>query len=419
LEKLIQYENGLKAVIDTVRGVKSVAAGIWVNVGSAKETPAQNGLSHFTEHVIFKGTDKLDGYGIADAFETLGAHVNAFTGKECTCYYVKSTDEYKKECFALLSHIFFDSVFNEEELDKERNVILEEINMVEDTPEDICYDLLASAFYGGSALGQTILGNPDNIKAFKQKDVIDFTNRFYCAQNVVISFAGNITPAQADKLIRQYILPKICVKNSGASPVAALPVRRTHTQRIKDFEQSNIAIGFSSLPFNSAKNQVQNILNIILGGGMSSRLFQAIREKLGLAYSVYSAPSAFKNNGSFNIVLNISPENTQKALDALSQEIRKVLCGDITAKEIARAKTQIKSALVFARENVQSIMSVNGKLLTLCGELYDVDKRIAQIDAVTADDVNRFAAAIFKNANLATSYVGKPHTANFPDFFQK
>ena len=416
MEKLIRYENGLRVIVDTVPGLKTVAAGIWVHMGSSKEHPEINGLSHFTEHMMFKGTDKLSAYEIADAFESFGAHINAFTGKECTCYYVKSIDEHAESCFELLSHIFCDSVFDEAELDKERNVILEEINMVEDTPEDICYDLLAESLYGGCPIGQTILGSPKNVKQFKQKDVSAFVNQFYCAENTVISLAGNLTLSDADQYVRKYVLPKICGRKSRAAEVSAFSKNRTHTERIKDFEQSNIAIGFPSLPFNDKRASVQNVLNIILGGGMSSRLFQAIREKLGLAYSVYSAPSAFIHNGSFNIVLNISPDNTQKTLNAVAAELKKVLGGDITQKELIRAKTQLKSAMIFARENVQSIMNANGKLLTVAGEVYDINRKISEIEAVKISEVNQFAAETFRDETLSTAYVGKAYKADFNAF---
>ena len=413
MQKLTTYENGLRVITDTVPGLKTVAAGIWVNMGSSKETKPLNGLSHFTEHMLFKGTDKLSAYEIADRFESYGAQINAFTGKECTCYYVKSIDEYAEPCFELLSHIFLDSVFPEDELLKERNVVLEEINMVEDSPEDICYDELAAALYGEGPLGQTILGPAKTVQSFFRNDVADFVNRTYCAENTVLSLAGNITPEEADAYVRRHMLPKLRAKTIRLTEAGKQPNGRVHRERIKDFEQSNIALGFSSLPFDDKRSSVQNVLNVVLGGGMSSRLFQAIRERLGLAYSVYSAPSAFLHNGSFNIVLNISPENTQKALDATVAEIRKVLDGDITQKEIARAKTQLKSALFFARENVQSIMNANGKLLTVAGRVYDIERKISEIDCVDADAVTSLAAEIFRDEALCSAYVGKPCKADF------
>jgi len=415
-QKLLQYENGLRVIVDSVPNVKSVAAGFWVHVGSSFESLAINGLSHFTEHMLFKGTDKMSASQIADAFESYGANVNAFTGKECTCYYAKTIDEYKENVFELLAHIFFDSIFDEGELDKERNVILEEINMVEDSPEDICYELLAKSLYGESVLGQTILGPTSNIKRFKKKDVDNFIGQYYCAERVVISLSGAITLKEADAYVKKFVFPKICVKTTGIKSATKIKIAKKHVERVKDFEQSNIAISYAGLPFNDKRASVLNVLNILLGGSMSSRLFQSIRERMGLAYSVYSAPSAYRHNGSLNIVMNISVDNTQKALDAVKTELQKILKGDIKTEEIIRAKTQLKSALIFSGESTQSIMTANGKLLCVTDEVYDVNKKIKEIDAVSLEEVNQLASDIFKDGHCCTAYVGKEHKADFGGF---
>jgi len=288
--------------------------------------------------------------------------------------------------------------------------------MVEDSPEDICFDLSAKATYGETALGQTILGGEENIKRFQNTDVRTFIDSFYCASNVVVSLSGSITPEEGDAYVKKYVLDKLCANKSTASEPKKRAIKRNHLQRIKDFEQSNIVLSYDSLSFNHPELAVQSVLNVIAGGGMSSRLFQTIREKMGLAYSVYTSPASHLYNGSFNIVLNISPENTQKALDATAGELSKLKGGDVTKTEIDRAKAQLKSALIFARENVQSIMITNGKILLLADEIYNIDKRIAQIDAVTADTVNRFAAATFMDNNFTSAYVGKAHNADFENF---
>jgi len=415
-KKVINYPNGLRVIVDTIAGLKSVSSGIWVGVGSAKETPEINGLSHFAEHMFFKGTDKLSPFEVADSFESLGASVNAFTGKGATCYYIKSIDENFDKCFETLSHIFFDSTFLPEELDKERNVILEEINMVEDAPDEICFDLIAKALYGDSSLGQTILGKSENIKRFSQADVKKFVNQFYCASNCVVSFAGAIDVATADKLVKKFVLPKICTTVSNEKEPDKIAIKRTHLERIKDFEQSNIVISFDSLPFNDPFSATQNVLNVIAGGGMSSRLFQTIREQMGLAYSVYSGASNHLNNGTFNVVLNISPENTDKAIKATADEIKKLKAGTITQAEVDRAKIQLKSALIFGRENVSSVMIANGKLLLMSDEVYDIDKRIKEIDAVTVANANDFAKKIFISDKICSAYVGREYKADFTGF---
>lgn len=407
MNELIKYENGLRLIVGTNQSIRSVATGFWVGAGSAKETPQNNGISHFTEHMLFKGTKKMSPFDIANSFESLGAMVNAFTGKESTCFYVKSVDEYSEKCFDILSDIFLNSTFPAEELNKERKVIIEEINMVEDSPEDICYDLLANSLYSGTPIGQTILGSIENVKRFNSDDIRDYMSKVYTAENTVISMAGNVTLAQADALVKKYILPYMKASSGSGFICPRYDVKSNSLKRVKDFEQSNIAISYPSVKFNDSLFATQSILNLILGGGMSSRLFQKIREQMGLAYSVYTAPSTYINNGSFNILLNITAANTSKVLVAVKNEIQTILNGGITAEEFSRAKAQLKSASVFAMENVQTVMTSMGKLMVMSNEVYDMDKRIADIDNVTIKAVNDFTQNLFTKNNVCAAYVGK------------
>lgn len=407
MNRTIQYENGLRLVVGDNPAVRSVAMGIWVGAGSVKENEKNNGISHFTEHVLFKGTDKYSAFDIANLFESMGAMVNAFTGKEATCYHVKSVDEYAERCFAALAHIFTQSSFDPDELNKERKVIVEEINMVEDTPEDICYDLLASTMYADAPLGRTILGPIENVQRFTRDDVFAYMDELYNADNIVVSMAGNITVKDADRLVRTYLLPYVRNGKTKKSEPHCVDVCGKAGVRVKDFEQSNIGIGYPSLPFHDPRIPTQSVFSIVFGGGMSSRLFQRIREQMGLAYSVYTSPLAYKNNGSFNILLNITPANTRKALEAVRKEVENVVQNGIGEEEFCKAKIQLKSALVFSEENILNSMTAQGKLLLLADELYSVDKRIAEIDAVTLDDVQRFVRETLSNPCVCTSYVGK------------
>lgn len=417
MNSIIEYENGLKAVIAYIPGVRSVAAGFWVGVGSNAENKENNGISHFTEHMMFKGTDKLSPFDIANKFETYGANVNAFTSKECTCYYFKSVDEYAENCFSLLGDIMFDSVFPAVELDKERKVIVEEINMVEDSPEDICYDEIAYATYGDSGLGKTILGPSENVLRFTGDDVKDFMAHYYSPKNTVIAFSGNITEKAADKLIRKYILSRYKKDYAQTLPVKNRFNSRNYSEKIKNFEQSNIALSFPSLPFGDKDFTVQAALNVIVGGGMSSRLFQSVREQQGLAYSVYSVPNGYSDIGTLNVFLNISECNTERALTAVKKEIDLIKDKGITDEELERTKVQLKSALVFAEENVQTVMSSCGKLLLLKGELYDVDRKIAEIDAVTKEKANAFAREVFNYDKMNAAYVGKKTSVDILKIF--
>ncbi len=407
MTKILTYENGLRVAVCTVPGVRSVASGFWIGVGSGYENAANNGISHFTEHVNFKGTSKYSSFDISNRFEHFGANFNAFTSKECTCYYVKSIDEYTDGCFELLSDILLDSVYPPEELDKERKVIVEEINMVEDTPEDICYDEIATAVYGETGLGKTILGPVENVLSFKKTDVDKFVSEYYSPKNTVITFSGNITESNADALVRKYVLPRY--KNTYPEVVGNTDNFgcRVYRERVKDFEQLNIALAFPSIPFGDDAFTVQAALNVILGGGMSSRLFQSVREQKGLAYSVFSSPSGYKSTGTFNIYLNISKQNTEKTLEAVKTEIDGLKKNGITDEELERTKVQLKSALVFASESVQSIMSACGKQLLLTGKPYDVDQRISAIDAITKMQVDDFASQYLDYSKMSAAYVGK------------
>ncbi len=412
MTELLKYDNGLRVVVNTVRGVRSVASGFWVGVGSAYESDENNGLSHFTEHVTFKGTDDLSAFDIAHRFESYGAAFNAFTSKECTCYYAKSIDEYAENCFALLGEILLRSVYDDGELDKERKVIVEEINMVEDTPEDICYDELAAATYGNANLGKTILGPIGNVKKFRHDDVKKFTDKYYVSGNIVIAFAGNITTGQADELVKKYVMPYI--KAGDRATLYSLPDRNARKcgMRIKDFEQANLALFFPSVSAFAPEASVCALTSVAFGGGMSSRLFQSVRERKGLAYSVYSSPSAYKETGAFNIYLNISEENTDKVLSAVREEIDLLTDKGLTEEELERSKVQLKSSLVFSGENVQSVMSSSGKAMLGNDEIYDFDKKIAQIDAVTPSDVLDYVRKTFDYSKMNTAYVGKKTTAD-------
>lgn len=412
MTELLKYDNGLRVVVNTVRGVRSVASGFWVGVGSAYESDENNGLSHFTEHVTFKGTDDLSAFDIAHRFESYGAAFNAFTSKECTCYYAKSIDEYAESCFALLGEILLRSVYDDGELDKERKVIVEEINMVEDTPEDICYDELAAATYGNANLGKTILGPIGNVKKFRHDDVKKFTDKYYVSGNIVIAFAGNITTGQADELVKKYVMPYI--KEGDRATLYSLPDRNARKcgMRIKDFEQANLALFLPSVSAFAPEASVCALTSVAFGGGMSSRLFQSVRERKGLAYSVYSSPSAYKETGAFNIYLNISEENTDKVLSAVREEIDLLTDKGLTEEELERSKVQLKSSLVFSGENVQSVMSSSGKAMLGNDEIYDFDKKIAQIDAVTPSDVLDYVRKTFDYSKMNAAYVGKKTKAD-------
>ena len=407
MAELLQYDNGLKVCVISLP-VRSVMTGIWVGTGSKYENAENNGLSHFTEHVMFKGTKNMNAFEIASAFENYGAMVNAFTSKESTCYYYKCMDKYNENCFRLLSDIFFNSTFPEDELNKERKVIIEEINMVEDAPDEICSDVMFAAAYGDNSLGRTILGPKENVLRFKGDDVRKYMQRRHSSDNTVIVFAGNIDAKQADALVKKYAIGNFLSEKKTEVETNNLFRKNSEIKRIKDTEQTNIVLAYPTISLADQEGIiVQSVLSCLFGGGMSSRLFQSVRERRGLAYSIYTLPMAYSDTGCFTICLNNNPDNTLKALEATAEEIEKLADGGITDEELSRAKVQLLSSLAFSEENVQSQMMAFGKGLICSGRMYDVNRKIEMTEAVTREQVEDFVRKYFGKENLSAAYVGR------------
>lgn len=404
--KSTEFSNGLKLVTEHFPGVRSVSVGFWVGAGSGFETADDNGISHFTEHVVFKGTEKYTPFEIAKLFEDYGASVNAFTSKEATCYYFKSIDENLDKCFGLLSHIFYESSFPADELDKERKVIAEEINMVGDEPEDICYDKLAECSYAGTPLARTILGPTENVLRFGGDDVRDYMRRMYTPDNTVIAMVGNIPHDKAVELVEQYVLPKCgdgkCVK---AYPKKTLGGGFAKYE--KDFEQVNFALSFPTIEFDNPLSSVQSVVSFCLGTGMSSRLFQVLREQKGLVYNVYTSCSAYKNNGLFGIYVNTGGKNLRAAIDAVKDELRKICANGLTDEEVTRAKAQLKSNALFSVENMLSTMLAYGKYALYTGKNYSIEDNLGRIASVTRAQTEEFCKKYFDVSSLSAAYVGK------------
>lgn len=404
MAELINYSNGLRLIVEPNTFVRSVGVGIFVNTGSAREVASNNGISHFIEHVLFKGTDKMSAFDIAHAFESRGAAVNAFTSKETTCFYFKSIDTDVEPCFKTLSELFFHSIFDKKELDSERKVVIEEINMEDDSPEDICYDLLSEALYGDQPLGMTVLGKRENVERFDKKEIVEYVNNQYCADSIVIVFAGNIDILAADELVKEYFLAEVNA-NKQKTRAKNTEYKVSTKTFIKDFKQTNLMLGYPSICYGDPLSMTQAVLNVIVGGCMGSRLFQHIREKKGLAYSVYSSPSRHSNCGSFNIMLNINAKNTSAVLNSVLDELDLLANKGVTETELNMAKAQLKSTLIFGQESAQSIMLSLGNSMMLSSEPYDIDKKLNEIESVTLTVVNQTAKKLF-SVVPALAYVG-------------
>ncbi|MBQ5929907.1 MAG: insulinase family protein, partial [Clostridia bacterium] len=311
-----RYSNGLRLVVKQMQGLMSVTMGVLVGTGASAETDAEDGISHFIEHMQFKGTEKRTAFELSDAFDRIGAQVNAFTGKDVTCYYSKCTSDHTETCFELLADLFLNSTFPEEEMEREKGVVCEEIAMNEDTPEDLCLDLLSSAFYGKENYGRNILGTIERVKGFTIDDIMRYKKTRYCPENIVISFAGAIDKVTAETLVESYFgnLQK------GLFEDREKQIIKPHLSLVKrkPIEQMHLAIAYPAVPRGHEKEDVFAALNSILGGTMSARLFQEVREKRGLAYSVYSYISAFAECAAQNIYAGVNSNNLEQAYEAIN-----------------------------------------------------------------------------------------------------
>ena len=359
-----QFDNGLRLVINKMEGMLSVSSGVLVKTGSINESASENGISHYIEHVMFKGTKNRTAFEISDHVDRIGAQINAFTSKELTCYYTKSTKEHTYKTLEILSDIFFDSIFDKEELDKEKGVVIEEIKMSEDTPEEVCLDLLAQSYYGNEGLGQTILGPEKNIKKFTRDDVEKYMDKYYTADNVVISIAGNVDEKEVENYVKDLFSDKFKRLKSveQKKSVIAQPKNLFKSKRI---EQSHIGIAMKGYSIGDDMTDAFAIANIVLGGGMSSRLFQKVREELGLAYSVYSYASQYKNDGIVEIYAGVNTSLRDLAVNAIAEVVNEFKKNGITEQEFERGKEQIKSAFIMGQESTSSQMMLYAKIIQI------------------------------------------------------
>ena len=406
-----RYDNGLRLVVKQMQGIMSVTMGIFVGTGASAETDAEDGISHFIEHMQFKGTKTRNAFEISDAFDRLGAQINAFTGKDATCYYCKCISEHTGACFELLSDLFLNSTFPEEEMEREKGVVCEEISMNEDTPEDLCLDLLASAYFGKANYGRNILGTAKNVKGFSVDDILAYKEKRYCPENIVISFAGGVDFTTAQALVETYFgkLPK--GKFEKRTP--KLITERKSLVKTKPIEQMHLAIGYPAVDrFDGLLDSV-NAVNGVLGGTMSARLFQEVREKRGLAYSVYSYISTYDECGVQVIYAGVNPEQVNQAYDAICEVVKDVKEKGVTKEEFLRSREQMKSSMLFAGESSNSQMILYGKYMLYRNELYDFDEKLEKINNMTYEETYAAIEKMFDEKQKAIALVGNTDKA-FP-----
>lgn len=406
MNEMIVFDSGLRLIVSPNPAVRSVAAGVFVGAGSAYETPEQSGISHFIEHMMFKGTANRSAFDIVNEIDSLGAQINAYTTKSSTCYYTLSRDVHAAECLDVLSDMYFNASFDGGELKKERKVVLEELNESEDTPDDLCMEKLSAAFFKGHPLEKPILGTRKSLHAMNAEDLHAYKDKFYVPGGTVISLAGNLTVSEGVRLAERYFEDKFAeAKESPRQPLAAAPMKGMLAHAKKEIEQAHIAFAFPSAAYDTPDAVAARLLAAVFGTEMSSRLFQSVRERLGLCYSIVGYPTAYENNGAFIIYTSTSPENVELAVTAIRKEIDLLLKEGITAEELRKGKEQIVTGMVLGQESTSAVMRGMGRHAVATGKLYDIDEQIAKAEAVTCSDVADVAAGIFDFGRVSASCV--------------
>ncbi|HZD60383.1 MAG TPA: pitrilysin family protein [Anaerolineae bacterium] len=402
--KTTELQSGVKVVTEYMPQVRSVAIGFWVGVGSRDEADPINGMSHFIEHLLFKGTDTRTARDISEAFDTLGGELNAFTSKEYTCYYTRLLDEHVDTGVEILADMVQNPRFDESDILSERKVVLEEINLHEDSPDERIHDVFASSLWATHPLGKPILGHVETVGNFGGEDVTKFYRQEYIPNNLIVAAAGNIdhdrmvelvakhfAGVPGEKVVRKVIVPQI---------------EKRLDVFTKKTEQAHICFGTEALSAGDERRFVLSIMDNILGGGMSSRLFQEIREKRGLAYSTYSYHSLYAETGFITAYAGTAPENAERVVRLIQEQIDDITDGGINDQEIYRAKEHLKGQLMLGLESTGRRMTRLGKLEITNGEILSLDELVNRIDMVTRESVTELAKELFNPEKMILTVIG-------------
>ena len=399
-------ENGLTIIGEEIPYVKSISLGVWINAGSRIEDEEISGVSHFIEHMLFKGTRNRTSKQIASEIDNLGGQINAFTSKECTCYYVKLLDSHIDIGIDVLSDMILNSKFNEDDLDKERSVIIEELKMYEDSPEDLAYDLLTENIYKHDPLGMNIIGTEESLKRLNREKLLDYFNKYYVPNNSVIAISGNFN---FDEIINK-IEEKFKVwKNRDVNvDIKKAEFKSCFLTKNKDIEQVNLAMSLEAVPIESDKEvYALAVINTVFGGSISSRLFQKIREEKGLVYSIYSSQSLYRKCGELGIFASMSNEHLKEVYESIIEEIKIMKKYYLTDQEIKESKEQLKGSYILGLESTSSRMMSIGRALLLNSKVESTDDILKSIDNVDRETVKIVIDKIFNLDKLGVCIVGR------------
>ncbi len=404
--KISKLSNGIRVITENIDYVKSVSIGVWIGAGSAMERLENNGVSHFIEHMLFKGTKTRSAKDIAEYMDRVGGQLNAMTAKEYTCYYAKTLTEHSEMSIEILSDMLINSTFSSDNIETERKVISEEIDMCEDTPEDAIHDYLSALMWRDNPLGFPIAGSDESLEKIDRDVIIKYHDSHYRGNNMVISVVGNFD--------EQEIIAKLEAKFGGIKPNLEsntiqnkLDVVRGERIITRDIEQCHVCIGFEGLPRWDERFYDLLVVNAILGGNMSSRLFQKVREEKGLAYSIYSYVNSYKNNGSLVIYAGLNTENVVGAMNIINNELKRLTKEKLTKDEIEVVKQQMKSIVIMGLEGMSSRMSSYGKSILFDNKIKDLDEIIRLIDKVNEITVAETIDQTFVSAKANITAMGR------------
>lgn len=396
--------NGLRVVTEAMPAVRSATVGVWADVGSSVEPHARRGISHLVEHMLFKGTERRTARQIAETMDGVGGNLNAFTDKETTCYYAKVIDRHVPLALDVLSDMFLNSAFDAQELGKEQKVVLEEIKMYDDSPDELIHDVFLQTMWSGSSLGEPTIGFADTVMGIAPDDLRAHMRSHYAPNSVVVAAAGNVEHEQFVELVAERFAD---FKGSCTLPEPERPATTpARSVRYKDSEQAYVVMGTRGIDVRDDRRYALSLLDTVLGGGMSSRLFQEIREQRGLVYSVYSFQAAYRAAGLFGVYAGTSAENVQACIDVIVDQFARVRDEPIEAAEFALAKEHIKGNLTLSLEASSSRMIRLGRNEFALGRYLSPEEIEQRIDAVTSDEVQHLAAELLADENLGLCIIG-------------
>ncbi len=407
--RLTELDSGERIISERLDHVRSAAVGYWIGAGSRDEEPAEAGVTHFIEHLLFKGTERFSALEIAEIFDGLGGELNAATSREHTLVYARIPDHHLETAVDVMSDMIFKPAFAE--LDSEREVVLEEIAMYDDAPQELVHDLIADAVFGDHPLGRPVIGTSEVISSIPREAIARYHDTMYVPGNIVVAAAGNIEHDQVVELVSRALERRSAAGGDTTNlrpPLVQVPPPRLRFQQ-KDTEQYHVCLAAPGISRSDRRRFAASLLDAILGGSASSRLFQEIREKRGMAYAVYSFVSQYTDTGQIGIYLGTREDNLGDALAITAEQIADIAGGNLPARELSRAKENIKGRVLLSMESTSTRMNRLGKSLITDSELLSVDRIVAEIEAVDAESVCELAAALLAPERLSAACIGPSH----------